>query len=145
MITPLQASAGTVSTTLMQSMIDQADEKRIEDEKKARKDTKEDDILKARISASKSHAALNDKVNAHFFGALKSDDNPMAQLISRFLNVLGVERGKDETDLDFGTRVEDSLTLGSDDRQEGSQSSHRFAHSRRRTGNHARPFPRLRR
>jgi hypothetical protein len=111
MITPLQASAGTVSTTLMQSMIDQADEKRIEDEKKARKDTKEDDILKARISASKSHAALNDKVNAHFFGALKSDDNPMAQLISRFLNVLGVERGKDETDLDFGTRVEDSLTL----------------------------------
>ena len=40
MITPLQASAGTVSTTLMQSMIDQADEKRIEDEKKARKDTK---------------------------------------------------------------------------------------------------------
>lgn len=111
MITPLQASAGTVTTTLMQSMIDQAEEKRAEDEKKARKETKEDDILKARISASKSHAALNDKVNAHFFGALKSDDNPMAELISRFLNVLGVARDEGESDLDFGTRVEDSLTL----------------------------------
>ena len=111
MITPLQSSAGTVTTTLMQSMIDQAEEKRVEDEKKARKETKEDDILKARISASKSHAALNDKVNAHFFGALKSDDNPMAELISRFLNVLGVARDEGESDADFGTRVEDSLTL----------------------------------
>lgn len=111
MITPLQASAGTVSTTLMQSMIDQAEEKRVEDEKKARKETKEDDILKARISASKSHAALNDKVNAHFFGALKSDDNPMAELISRFLHVLGLTRDEGESDTDFGTRVEDTLTL----------------------------------
>jgi hypothetical protein len=111
MITPLQSSAGTVTTTLMQSMIDQAEEKRVEDEKKARKETKEDDILKARISASKSHAALNDKVNAHFFGALKSDDNAMAELISRFLNVLGVARDEGESDADFGTRVEDSLTL----------------------------------
>lgn len=111
MITPLQSSAGTVSTTLMQSMIDQAEERRVEDEKKARKETKEDDILKARISASKSHAALNDKVNAHFFGALKSDDNPMAELISRFLNVLGVSRDEGETDTDFGTRVGDTLAL----------------------------------
>ena len=111
MITPLQSSAGTVTTTLMQSMIDQAEEKRVEDEKKARKETKEDDILKARISASKSHAALNDKVNAHFFGALKSDDNAMAELISRFLNVLGVARDEGESDTDFGTRVEDALTL----------------------------------
>jgi hypothetical protein len=111
MITPLQASAGTVSTTLMQSMIDQAEEKRVEDEKKARKETKEDDILKVRISASKSHAALNDKVNAHFFGALKSDDNPMAELISRFLNVLGVARDEGESEADFSTRVEDTLTL----------------------------------
>lgn len=111
MITPLQSSAGTVTTTLMQSMIDQAEEKRVEDEKKARKETKEDDILKARISASKSHAALNDKVNAHFFGALKSDDNAMAGLISRFLNVLGVARDEGESDTDFGTRVEDTLTL----------------------------------
>jgi hypothetical protein len=111
MITPLQSSAGAVTTTLMQSMIDQADERRVEDEKKARKETKEDDILKARISASKSHAALNDKVNAHFFGALKSDDSAMAELISRFLNVLGVSRSEGESDLDFGTRVGDSLTL----------------------------------
>jgi hypothetical protein len=59
MITPLQSAAGTVSTTLMQSMIDQAEEKRVEDEKKARKETKLDDFLKARVSASKCHAALN--------------------------------------------------------------------------------------
>lgn len=111
MITPLQSSAATITTTLMQSMIDQAEEKRVEDEKKARKETKEDDILKARISASKSHAALNDKVNAHFFGALQSDDDPMAELISRFLNVLGVSRDEGETDTDFGTRVADTLTL----------------------------------
>ncbi|OBZ96997.1 hypothetical protein ADU59_04695 [Pararhizobium polonicum] len=111
MITPLQTSAGTVSTTLMQSMIDQAEENRIEDEKKARKETKEEDILKARVSASKSHAALNDKVNAHFFGALKGDDNAVAELISRFLNILGVTRDEGETDADFGTRIADSLTL----------------------------------
>ncbi|WP_426239390.1 hypothetical protein [Pararhizobium sp. DWP1-1-3] len=111
MITPLQSSAAIVTTTLMQSMIDQADEKRAEDEKKARRETKEDDILKARISASKSHAALNDKVNAHFFGALKGDDSPMVALISRFLNILGVSRDEGESDSDFGTRVEDTLTL----------------------------------
>jgi len=111
MITPLQASVGTVSTTLMQSMIDQAEENRVEDEKKARKETKEEDILKARISSSKSHAALNTKINAHFFGALKSDGEPMAELISRFLNVLGVTRDEGELDTDFGTRVEDTLTL----------------------------------
>lgn len=111
MITPLQSSAGMITTTLMQSMIDQAEERRVEDEKKTRKETKEDDILKAKIEASKSHAALNDKVNAHFFGALKSDDNPMAELISRFLNVLGVSRDEGETDTDFGTRVADTLTL----------------------------------
>ncbi|WP_426230937.1 hypothetical protein [Pararhizobium sp. DWP3-4] len=111
MITPLQSSAAIVTTTLMQSMIDQADEKRAEDEKKARRETKEDDILKARISASKSHAALNDKVNAHFFGALKGDDSPMVKLISRFLNILGVSRDEGESDSDFGTRVEDTLTL----------------------------------
>jgi len=111
MITPLQSSAGIVTTTLMESMIDQAEEKRAEDEKKARKETKEDDILKARISASKSHAALKDKVNAHFFGALKSDDSPMTELISRFLNILGVSRDEGESDMDFGTRVGDTLTL----------------------------------
>lgn len=111
MITPLQSSAGIVTTTLMQSMIDQAEERRVEDEKKTRKEAKEDDILKAKIEASKSHAALNDKVNAHFFGALKSDENPMAELISRFLNVLGVSRDEGETDTDFGTRVADTLTL----------------------------------
>lgn len=111
MITPLQSSAGTITTTLMQSMIDQAEEKRAEDEKKARKETKEDDILKVRISASKSHAALNDKVNAHFFGALKSDDSPVVELISRFLNILGVTRDDGESDMDFGTRVGDALTL----------------------------------
>ena len=51
----------------------------------------------------------------------------MAQLISRFLNVLGVERGKDETDLDFGTRVEDSLTLVQMIGKKEARSSHRFA------------------
>lgn len=111
MITPLQSAAGTVSTTLMQSMIDQAEEKRVEDEKKARKETKQDDILKARVSASKSHAALNEKVNAHFFGALKSDDNAMAELISRFLNILRVTPDEGELNTDLGTRVEDALTL----------------------------------
>lgn len=111
MITPLESSIGTASTTLMQSMIDRAEEQRLEEEKKARKDTKEDDILKVRAAASKSHAALNDKVNAHFFGALKADDNPMAELMSRFLNILDVKRDDGESDADFSTRVADSLTL----------------------------------
>ena len=111
MITPLQSAVATVSTSLMQSMIDQAEEKRFEDEKKARKETKQDDILKARVSASKSHAALNEKVNAHFFGALKSDDNAMAELVSRFLNILRVTPDEGELDTDLGIRVEDALTL----------------------------------
>ena len=111
MITPLQSAVATVSTSLMQSMIDQAEEKRVEDEKKARKETKQDDILKARVSASKSHAALNEKVNAHFFGALKSDDNAMAELVSRFLNILRVTPDEGELDTDLGIRVEDALTL----------------------------------
>ena len=111
MITPLQSAVATVSTSLMQSMIDQAEEKRVEDEKKALKETKQDDILKARVSASKSHAALNEKVNAHFFGALKSDDNAMAELVSRFLNILRVTPDEGELDTDLGIRVEDALTL----------------------------------
>ena len=111
MITPLQSSVGLASTALMQSMIEQAEKSRLEDEKKIDKENKQEDILKARLSASKSHAALNDKVNAHYFGALKSDDNPMAELISRFLNILRVERDEDEIDTDFGIRLEDTLKL----------------------------------
>ncbi|OLP55518.1 hypothetical protein BJF92_12635 [Rhizobium rhizosphaerae] len=112
MITPLQQSAGLASTSVLRSILERKDEQRLEEEKKAKgvPSSESDEMLKAKVSSSQSHAALNDKINAHFFGG-QAEADPLAKLISRFAQQLGMERVDGESDARFGQRAADRMTL----------------------------------
>lgn len=106
-ITSLQAG-GTVATSLVQSVLNDIEKRRLEEEEKA-KGKKEDKILKTKVAADDVARSANAKINEHFFGALQRDENPLATLMARFTAVIGVTQGADESSLDFGTRLEDAL------------------------------------
>jgi hypothetical protein len=106
-ITSLQAG-GTVATSLVQSVLDDLEKRRLEEEEKAR-GKKEDKILKTKVAADDVARSANAKINEHFFGALQRDENPLATLMARFTAVMGVTQGAEESSLDFGTRLEDAL------------------------------------
>jgi len=108
-ITSMQAGGGA-ATALVQSLLDDIEKRRLEEEEKAR-GKKEDKILKTKVAADDVARTANAKINEHFFGALQRDENPLATLIARFTAVMGVTQGAEETSLDFGTRLEDALYL----------------------------------
>ncbi|OLP59138.1 hypothetical protein BJF93_04275 [Xaviernesmea oryzae] len=113
MITPLQQSAGLAGTTLLQSILDRKDEQRLEEEKKAKgtSPSQSEAMLEARLAASQSHAVLNDKINAHFFGAQKVESDPLAKLVSRLTRQLNLVRGEGDTDAVFAQKFQDRLQL----------------------------------
>ncbi len=106
-ITSLQAG-GSVATSLVQSVLDDIEKRRLEEEEKV-KGKKEDKILKTKVAADEVARSANARINEHFFGALQRDENPLATLMARFTAVMGVTQGADESSLDFGTRLEDAL------------------------------------
>ncbi|MDO9416465.1 hypothetical protein [Pararhizobium sp.] len=110
MLLPTQQASGTAALTLIQSTLESIEQRRAEEEEKL-KGKKEDKILKARIASDAVSQAANAKINEHFFGSLKGDENPMAVLIARFAQAMGVAQGADESNLDFGTRLEDAMFL----------------------------------
>ncbi|OLP59137.1 hypothetical protein BJF93_04270 [Xaviernesmea oryzae] len=109
MITPLQSSAATVSKTLLQSILDSSQQRQAEKEARNKSSSTQDEMLKARIAASKSHAALNDKINAHFFGSQAHEESPLEKLAGRFISALGMKRQDGELDTDYGQRIKDGL------------------------------------
>lgn len=111
MILPTQLAAGAASGQLMRSILEDAEERRIQEEEARRKTPKSNDLLAARTKRSQSHEALNDKINAHFFGAQKHNDEAMQALIGRFTGIFGLEREKGELDTDFAQRLSDATVL----------------------------------
>lgn len=111
MILPTQLAAGAASSMLMRSMIEDSEERRIQEEEARRKTPKTDDLTAAKLKRSQSHAALNEKINAHFFGALGNDSPLMARLISRFLDAIGVSVDPDATRKDIADCASDALVL----------------------------------
>ncbi len=106
-ITSLQAG-GAVATSLVQSVLNDIEKRRLEEEEKL-KGKKEDKILKTKVAADDVARSANARINEHFFGALQRDENPLATLMARFTAAMGVTQGADESNQDFGTRLEDAL------------------------------------
>ncbi|CAN7155441.1 hypothetical protein LJR030_000083 [Rhizobium sp. LjRoot30] len=113
MLLPTQQASGDFLTGFMRNMLEQIEERRTEEEEKTKgkKDTKDDDLLKAKIKSDEAQQSANAKINEHFFGALQNDQNRMAELISRFSDVLGVAQADGESATDFADRLQDALTM----------------------------------
>ncbi|MCV9962201.1 hypothetical protein OIU34_09850 [Pararhizobium sp. BT-229] len=111
MLPPTQQASATLTTSLVQSIVDDIEKRRLEEEEKAKGKKDEDKVLKARVTSDEVSQAANAKINEHFFGALKRDENPLATLVSRFTAVMGMSQGTDESDMDFGSRLEDALAM----------------------------------
>lgn len=95
----------------MQSMLDNIEERRREDEEKLRGEKKEDRVLRAWIEPDGTAKSTNARINEHFFGTLKKDEDPMAVLMARFTAALGMQQEAGETVTDFAQRMSDNLTL----------------------------------
>ncbi len=111
MLPPTQQASATIVTSMVQSIVDDIEKRRLEEEEKAKGKKEEDKVLKARVTSDEVAQAANARINEHFFGALKRDENPMAALAARFSAVMGVTQGADESDTDYGSRLEDALTI----------------------------------
>ncbi|WP_349436758.1 hypothetical protein [Pararhizobium sp. A13] len=111
MLPPSQQASTTLVTSMVQSIVDDIEKRRLEEEEKAKGEKDDDKVLKARIKSDEVSQAANARINEHFFGALKRDENPMATLAARFSAVMGVTQITDESDMDFGSRLEDALAM----------------------------------
>ena len=107
MLLPTEQAASTYLTDFMRGFVRDIEERQQEERKKAegKREDKQQEALKAQIRPDESTAAANAKINAHFFGALKRDENPMATLISNFADALGLAQGSDESAGDFADRL----------------------------------------
>lgn len=108
---PAQQASSAAANSLMQSVLDGIEERRREDEEKLKGEKKEDRVLKAWIQPDGLARSTNAKINEHFFGALKKDENPMAVMMARFTAAMGLTQGVEESSIDFAQRLGDNLTL----------------------------------
>lgn len=114
MLTPLQQTSGTMASNLMRSMIEQAEERRIEQERQARGKREEDDILAAKKQQQEpgvSFSSTNARIHEFFFGAAKQEADPRARLVQRFAAALGISQGADESNFSLAFRLKDALSL----------------------------------
>ena len=110
MLPPTQQASTTLVTSMVQSIVDDIEKRRIEEEEKA-SGKKEDKVVKAQVRSDDVSKAANARINEHFFGALKRDENPMATLIARFTSAVGIAQETGESNDDFATRLTDSLVF----------------------------------
>lgn len=108
---PAQQASSAAANSLMQSVLDGIEERRREDEEKLKGEKKEDRVLKAWIQPDGLAKSTNAKINEHFFGALKKDEDPMAVMMARFTAAMGLTQAADESNIDFAQRLSDNLTL----------------------------------
>ena len=109
MLPPLQPSIGLFASEQLRSMLEEIEARRKEAEDKAAGRDKDDKL--AGPSPDPVSAAANEKINAHFFGAMKVDPDPMATLIARFASALGLSQGADESGANFATRLSDAVAM----------------------------------
>ncbi len=113
MLLPTEQAASTYLTDFMRNFVRNIEERQEEERRKAegKREDKQQEAIKAQIRPDESAAAANAKINAHFFGALKRDENPLATLISNFANTLGIAQADGETAGDFADRLSTAVTL----------------------------------
>ncbi|WP_438750854.1 hypothetical protein [Pararhizobium sp. O133] len=109
MLLPTQQASATLVTSMVQSIVDDIEKRRVEEEEKL--SGKEDKVVKAQVRSDDVSKAANAKINEHFFGALKRDENPLATLIARFTGAVGLSQETGESSDDFATRLQDALVF----------------------------------
>lgn len=109
MLPPFQQSNGQFATDQLRSMLEDIEARRKEAEDKAAGKDKNDRIVGTH--ADPVSAAANEKINAHFFGAMKGDPDPLATLIARFASAVGLSQGHDESGKAFAQRLSDAVAM----------------------------------
>lgn len=106
MLLPAQKAAGIAATNLMQSAIDAAEQRRVDEEEKA-SGGKKDPGAAAQISQDQSIRKARDKIEAFLFDKSVLSINEMRiRLAERVGNAMGLERDADQSLLSFGWKLE---------------------------------------
>ena len=109
MLIPTQQAAAIGITSLMQSVIDDAEKRRVEDDEKL-KGKKEDKVLKTKLRSDEVQSAANDKINAHFFNTSALDVNEMkVKLIKSLGEILGIEKQEGQSGYSYGVQLEKAI------------------------------------
>jgi hypothetical protein len=109
MLFPTQQAATTGITSLMQSVIDDAEKRRVEEDEKL-KGKKEDKVLKTKLRSDEVQSAANDKINAHFFNTGALDVNEMkVRLIESLGEMLGIEKQEGQSGYSYGVQLEKAI------------------------------------
>ncbi|WP_426239388.1 hypothetical protein [Pararhizobium sp. DWP1-1-3] len=109
MLFPTQQAAATGITSLMQSVIDDAEKRRVEEDEKL-KGKKDDKVLKTQLRSDEVQSAANDKINAHFFNTSALDVNAMKiKLIESLGEMLGIEKQEGQSGYSYGVQLEKAI------------------------------------
>jgi hypothetical protein len=110
MLLPTDRSAGLAATNLMQSMVDRAEERRVEEEEKA-KGKKEDPVLKARMSMDQTRARAKEKIETYLFDVSHVSVNELKlDLMERLGEALGLKQEDGESGFSWGRKLETILS-----------------------------------
>ena len=110
MLLPTDRSAGLAATNLMQSMLDKAEERRVEREEET-KGKKEDPVLKARMSLDETRARAKEKIETYLFDASHVSVNELkVDLLERLGEALGLKQEDGESGYGWGRKLENILS-----------------------------------
>lgn len=110
MLLPTQQSAGLAATNLMQSAIDSAEKRRVEEEERT-KGKQEDPVLKARMSMDTAQARAKEKIDSYLFDAGHVSTNELKmQLIDKLGMALGLKKLDEESGFSYGKKLETILS-----------------------------------
>lgn len=110
MLLPTDRSAGLAATSLMQSMLDSSEERRVEQDEKA-KGRQDDPVLKARMSMDETRARAKEKIETYLFDSSHVSVNELkVDLMERLGEALGLKQEDDESGFGWGRRLEAVLS-----------------------------------
>ncbi|MBT9371560.1 hypothetical protein [Rhizobium sp. CSW-27] len=102
-------STGTIATGLLQSMLDETEERRREEERQ-KSGQKPDPVTEARIAASEEARQARDRISGALFSATRVDLNELkAQLYQKLGESVGVEQTDDMSSYAYGRAIETAL------------------------------------
>lgn len=110
MITPTQQAYGQAATNMMQSMIDDLEQRRKEEAEKSGKKPKADPVIEAKISASEEAKRAQAKISEALFSSSKVDINELRMdLIEQLGNELGLDIEEAKSSYGLGKMFEEAV------------------------------------
>lgn len=110
MLLPTQQAFGQAATGLMQSMLDEIEERRKQQEEKRVGKTTNDPMVEARISASdEARRARENIAEAFFNGGAKSITEQKIELMDQLGKELGISRDDFRSSYGYGKAIEDAI------------------------------------